>query len=192
MAVDLPLCQALVQTNFPGREPVMTGLINLKRESKLTLEQKGNQGRVKILLWLQESKRELKKKKRKEKREKKRQTIHLPLSSSSCCFLHAPSRAWGPRELQRGGARTGIWDPQPRFQKCFGMVGSKPLPRHLQNSALHAPTALNPSAGQTLAQSCAMPRAAAGTGQSPCSWQPLPLLLLSSPLTCLCISMFSP
>lgn len=88
MAVDLPLCQALVQTNFPGREPVMTGLINLKRESKLTLEQKGNQGRVKILLWLQERKRGLKKKK---KREKKRKTIQLPLGSSSCCFLHAPS-----------------------------------------------------------------------------------------------------
>lgn len=91
MAVDLPLCQALVQTNFPGREPVMTRLINLKRESKLTLEQKGNQGRVKTLLWLRERKRGLKKKKRK--------TIHLPLGSSSCCFLHTPSCIWGPREL---------------------------------------------------------------------------------------------
>lgn len=66
MAVDLPLCQALVQTNFPGREPMMTRLINLKRESKLTLEQKGNRGRVKTLLWLWERKRGLRKKEKKD------------------------------------------------------------------------------------------------------------------------------
>lgn len=100
MAVDLPLCQALVQTNFPGRAPVMTRLINLKRESKLTLEQKGNQGRVKTLLWLQERNRGLKKKKRK--------TIHLPLGSTSCRFLHAPSCVWGPGEPLQGGRCAGL------------------------------------------------------------------------------------
>lgn len=45
---------------------MMTRLINLKRESKLTLEQKGNQGRVKTLLWLWERKRRLRKKEKKD------------------------------------------------------------------------------------------------------------------------------
>lgn len=68
MAVDLPLCQAEVQTNFPGREPAMTGLINLKRESKLTLEQKGKWGRVKTLLCVREKGRKEERKKMKKKK----------------------------------------------------------------------------------------------------------------------------
>lgn len=98
MAVDLPLCQASVQTNFPGREPAMTRLINLKRESKLTLEQKGNQGRVKTLLWLQERNRGLKKKKEKKDN----------LGSSSCCLLHSPSCVRGPREPLQGRTCAGL------------------------------------------------------------------------------------
>lgn len=98
MAVDLPLCQASVQTNFPGREPAMTRLINLKRESKLTLEQKGNQGRVKTLLWLQERKRGLKKKKEKKDN----------LGSSPCCLLHTPSCVRGPREPLQGRTCAGL------------------------------------------------------------------------------------
>lgn len=67
----MPLCQAEVQTNFPGREPAMTGLINLKRESKLTLEQKGKWGRVKTLFCVREKGRKRRGKKRRRKRNRK-------------------------------------------------------------------------------------------------------------------------
>lgn len=118
MAVDLPLCQALVQTNFPGREPVMTGLINLKRESKLTLEQKGNQGRVKILLWLQERKRGLKKKKEKRKEKKDNPVasgLQLLLLPPRSLLSLGPQGAAAGRRLHRDLGSTAtlsevLWD----------------------------------------------------------------------------------
>lgn len=172
MAVDLPLCQALVQTNFPGREPVMTGLINLKRESKLTLEQKGNQGRVKILLWLQERKRGLKKKKRKEKRKERQSScLWAPALAASSTL---PPEPGAPGSCSGEAPAPGFGIHSHAFRSALGWRGASPVPRHLQNSALQDLTALNPSAGQTLAQSCAVPPGAAGTGQSPCSRQPPP------------------
>lgn len=129
MAVDLPLCQALVQTNFPGREPVMTRLINLKRESKLTLEQKGNQGRVKTLLWLQERKRGLKKEKRKE-----RQSICLwapaPAVSSTL-----PPVSGAPENRCREGHAQGS---RPGSERCFGMAGRRPYPKAPTRTQQHA------------------------------------------------------
>jgi len=118
MAVDLPLCQALVQTNFPGREPVMTRLINLKRESKLTLEQKGNQGRVKTLLWLQERKRGLKKKKK-----------DNPFASGLQLLLFPPppSCVWVPGNGQHGS--------RPGSTRCSGTQGKGPAPSTYQNCA---------------------------------------------------------
>lgn len=88
----------------------MTRLINLKRESKLTLEQKGNQGRVKTLLWLRERK----------KRFKKRQNPF----ASGLRLLQCPPHSLlhlGPQ----GCAHTGL---VARLREVLWDVGRRPCP----------------------------------------------------------------
>lgn len=132
MAVDLPLCQALVQTNFPGRAPVMTRLINLKRESKLTLEQKGNQGRVKTLLWLQERNRGLKKKR------KERQSICLWAPPPAVSSMLPPVSGAPGNRCREVGVRGG------GSGRCFGGAGRRPCPCPLPNSAARILTTADP------------------------------------------------